>query len=126
MSKVTLDFIWGHLSRKQTVRRFINDDGEDRLCLSGDEGMCSSSSPGLQSNLIYEFQNIFKMEASILTFTSQHVILVAPQICERYFKIQFSIKPSVRAKSGDYQIREIKTTRIFHGVDAKLKLKAKV
>ena len=96
MSNVTLHFVWGHLSRKQTVRRFINDDAEDRLCLSGDGGMCSSSSPGLQSNLIYEFQNIFKMEASILTFTSQHVILVAPQICERYFKIQFSIKPSVR------------------------------
>ena len=66
------------------------------------------------------------MDASILTFTLQHVFLVGPQICERYFKIQFSIKPSVRAKSGDYQIREIKTTRIFHGVDAKLKLKAKV
>ena len=45
---------------------------------------------------------------------------------EEYFKIQFLIKPSVRAKSGDYQIREIKTTHIFHRVDAKLKLKAKV
>ena len=40
--------------------------------------------------------------------------------------MKIQIKLSIRAKSGDYQIREIKTTRIFHGVDAKLKLKAKV